>query len=115
MHFSTLLLLLVPVQILCLAPLEPPTGKVHSGAWYDRNNSDTPKAINDRIGKKLRFFQTDIDLSGVYKPWTAPSLTDQFLSQLNDTGSNAHAYLTIYPFLGFDAITSESVDSWKAA
>jgi hypothetical protein len=77
-----------------------------SGAWYDRPLDDTPSAINKRLNyKPLSFFQTDIDLSGEVKPLTGPNITDQFLQHLEATDSDAFAYLTLYPFKGYDAVT----------
>ncbi|KAJ3246420.1 hypothetical protein HDU78_007138 [Chytriomyces hyalinus] len=94
-------------QVSALAPLEPPPGKVLLGAWYDRNLTDTPVAVNARINyKPLAFFQTDVDFSSTLKPWTAPSVViPQFLRQLNETQTDAIAYLTVYPFQGFANIT----------
>ncbi|KAJ3127806.1 hypothetical protein HK100_009543 [Physocladia obscura] len=94
---------------LATAPLEPPAGKLLFGAWYDRNNSDTPSDVNTRFNyKPLSFFQTDIDFSGVVKPWTAPTITTQFLQQLEDTNTDAIAFLTVYPFQGFANITGSN-------
>lgn len=88
------------VNGVALAPLEPSAGHIYFGAWYDRNNSDTPAQINKRMHKPLAFFQTDIDFSGVEKPWTAPNITDQFIRQLDETKTDAIAFLTVYPFQG---------------
>ncbi|KAI9335028.1 glycoside hydrolase superfamily, partial [Zopfochytrium polystomum] len=76
------------------------------GAWYDRPNRDTPAAINKRLNfKPLAFFQTDIDLSGEKKKETSPNITTQFLQDLQDSNSDAMAFLTVYPFQGFAAVT----------
>ncbi|KAJ3412550.1 hypothetical protein HDV05_000584 [Chytridiales sp. JEL 0842] len=102
------LLSLLPLALMASAqaPLEPPAGKVLLGAWYDRILGDTPTAINNRLAyQPLSFFQTDIDLSGKLKPMTGPNITDQFLTQLTESNTDALAYLTVYPFEGFDAIT----------
>ncbi|KAJ1566593.1 hypothetical protein HK405_009180, partial [Cladochytrium tenue] len=76
-----------------------------SGAWYDRPNGDTPAAINARAQVNLSLFQSDIDLSGVNKPLTAPNYTTQFLEHLVDTGTNAVAFLTVYPYQGLENVT----------
>ncbi|KAJ3075338.1 hypothetical protein HDU98_008421 [Podochytrium sp. JEL0797] len=103
--------LALAASVFANVPLLPPHGKVLLGAWYDRNNSDTPIAINKRINNNLSFFQTDIDLSGTFKPWTAPEISVQFLQQLQDTGTNATGMLTIYPFQGLGAnITDAQLD-----
>ncbi|KAJ3030254.1 UNVERIFIED_CONTAM: hypothetical protein HDU68_009651 [Siphonaria sp. JEL0065] len=108
MHFSKLITAVIGASsAFAAAPLVPTDGKVLLGAWYDRNNSDTPSAVNARIGyKPLAFFQTDVDFSGTIKPWTSPqAVIPQFLQQLQETGTNASAMLTVYPFQGFDGIT----------
>ncbi|KAJ3412639.1 hypothetical protein HDV05_000450 [Chytridiales sp. JEL 0842] len=85
------------------------------GAWYDRILGDTPSTLNDRLNyQPLSFFQTDIDLSGQLKPLTGPNITDQFLTQLNESGTDAMAYLTVYPFMGFDAITDDQLSDLAA-
>ncbi|KAJ3136563.1 hypothetical protein HK100_001546 [Physocladia obscura] len=66
---GSILLFTTGTFINAAAPLEPADGKLLLGAWYDRNNSDSPAAINARFDyKPLSFFQTDIDLSGTVKP-----------------------------------------------
>ncbi|KAI8828269.1 hypothetical protein BJ741DRAFT_653710 [Chytriomyces cf. hyalinus JEL632] len=121
----------LPLAALSLAPLEPGVGQVlltikqhaipsnnnntkpysnqHSGAWYDRNSSDTPSAVNTRLGyKPLNFFQTDYDMSGKkpFKP--EPEIVDEFIVHLKESNSDASAYLTVYPFQGLgDNITDE--------
>ncbi|KAI8832287.1 glycoside hydrolase superfamily [Chytriomyces cf. hyalinus JEL632] len=99
----------LPLATLSLAPLEPGVGQVLLGAWYDRNSSDTPSAVNTRLGyKPLNFFQTDYDMSGKkpFKP--KPEIVDEFIVQLKESNSDASAYLTVYPFQGLgDNITDE--------
>ncbi|KAI9346454.1 glycoside hydrolase superfamily [Obelidium mucronatum] len=112
MHLQSIAFAIATVAagIATAAPLEPSQGQIYLGAWYDRNLTDTPSAVNARIGyKPLSFFQTDIDFSGTDKPWTAPSLTDQFLQQLQDTKTDAFAMLTLYPFQGYDKITDAQI------
>ncbi|ORY29901.1 glycoside hydrolase [Rhizoclosmatium globosum] len=95
-------LILLGATASALAPLERTDGKILLGAWYDRNLSDTPSAVNARIGyKPLSFFQTDVDFSGTLKPWTSPqTVIPQFQQQLKDTNTDAIAMLTVYPFQG---------------
>ncbi|KAJ3010089.1 UNVERIFIED_CONTAM: hypothetical protein HDU68_002333, partial [Siphonaria sp. JEL0065] len=113
--YQSFTILCLALQISVAAPLEPADGKVLLGAWYDRNNSDTPKAVNARLGyKPLAFFQTDIDFSGTIKPWTAPGITEQLLQQLKDTNSDADAYLTVYPFQGLNSITDAQLADMAA-
>ncbi|KAI9324973.1 glycoside hydrolase superfamily [Zopfochytrium polystomum] len=90
-------------------PVAPNDG-VLFGAWYDRPHGDTPLDINNRLGRNLSFFQTDIDLTGTSKPETAPNITDQFIQHLDQTNTDAIAYLTVYPFYGFDAVTDAQLD-----
>ncbi|KAJ1552245.1 hypothetical protein HK405_012078 [Cladochytrium tenue] len=92
-----------------LAPLEPSGSSLLFGAWYDRPNGDTPLAINSRLQLNLSIFQTDIDLSGAVKPLTGPNITTQFLTHLEDTGTDAVAYLTVYPLAGWGNVTDEQI------
>ncbi|KAI9346460.1 glycoside hydrolase superfamily [Obelidium mucronatum] len=105
--------MLLAATAFALAPLEPPAGKLIFGAWYDRNLSDTPSAVNSRFGyKPLAMFQTDVDFSGVVKPWTSPeAVIPMFMQHLNDTNTDAIAYLTVYPFQGLGSnITDAQVN-----
>ncbi|KAJ3208487.1 hypothetical protein HDU67_006699 [Dinochytrium kinnereticum] len=89
--------------------LLPDPGKIFLGAWYQRLEGDLAKDVNARIsgipGAGLSFFQTDIDISVGKDPRTALNITEPYLAQLEDTGTNAFAYLTIYPHLGYDRVT----------
>ncbi|KAI8609847.1 glycoside hydrolase superfamily [Chytriomyces sp. MP71] len=93
------------------APLVPADGAVLLGAWYDRNNSDTPSRVNARLNyKPLSFFQTDVDFGGTLKPWTAPNVViPQFLDQLKKTNTDAMGMLTIYPYQGYSNITDKQI------
>ncbi|KAJ3307696.1 hypothetical protein HDU76_004437 [Blyttiomyces sp. JEL0837] len=63
----------------------------------------------------LSFFQTDIDLSGTFKPQTGPNITDQFLEQLQATGTDTLAFITIYPFQGLgDKVTDQQLSDLGA-
>ncbi|KAJ3118754.1 hypothetical protein HDU96_009343 [Phlyctochytrium bullatum] len=93
--------------------LAPKEGNIFLGAWYERLEGDTAKNVNERIkgipGAGLSFFQTDIDISIGKDPRTALNITDMYLQQLEETGTDAFAYLTIYPFKGFDGVTTEQL------
>jgi hypothetical protein len=84
-----------------------------SGAWYSRPIGDTPAAINARLNyKPLSFFQTDIDLSGTVKPETHPSIVESsFIPDLQGSNTEAMAYLTVYPFQGFDNVTESQLEN----
>ncbi|KAJ3152702.1 hypothetical protein HK101_001797 [Irineochytrium annulatum] len=90
-----------------LAPLEPADGKMMIGAWYERTLGDTPALMNGRLGglPGLTFFQTDIDISGKHDPTTGLNITDQFITHLVSTNTNAAGYITIYPYGGFDDVS----------
>ncbi|KAJ3154470.1 hypothetical protein HK101_001616 [Irineochytrium annulatum] len=93
-----------------LAPLEPADGQVLIGSWFARPNKDTPSATNARIAPvALNFFQIDIDISGG-KTDTLLSYTPEFIRQLVLTKTSANAYLTVYPFGGFDNVTNAQLD-----
>ncbi|KAI8840256.1 hypothetical protein BC829DRAFT_24967 [Chytridium lagenaria] len=86
----------------------------NSGSWYQRVEGDTPLNINNRLngipGAGLSFFQTDIDISLGKDPRTTLNITDGYLAQLEETGTDALAYLTVYPFLGYEGVTEDQLN-----
>ncbi|KAJ3194866.1 hypothetical protein HDU67_004574, partial [Dinochytrium kinnereticum] len=92
----------------------PPDGQMYLGSWYQRMEGDLARSVNERLkgipGAGLSFFQTDIDISVGKDPRTALNITDGYLQQLEDTGTDAFAYLTIYPFLGFAGVTDAQLN-----
>ncbi|KAJ3114938.1 hypothetical protein HDU96_001438 [Phlyctochytrium bullatum] len=91
-------------------PLAPPTGQVLLGAWYMRAQGDPAKDVNARLtgipGAGLSFFQTDVDITDARNdPGTTLNITDSYLQELEETGTDALAYLTVYPFRGYNTIT----------
>ncbi|KAJ3209887.1 hypothetical protein HDU67_005830 [Dinochytrium kinnereticum] len=96
-------------------PLLPPAGQIYFGAWYERWEGDLARNVNERIrgipGAGLSFFQTDIDISmNKTTQQTYLNITDGFLQQLEDTNTDAFAYLTIYPFNDFEGVTDAQLD-----
>ncbi|KAJ3116296.1 hypothetical protein HDU96_009952 [Phlyctochytrium bullatum] len=94
--------------------LAPPAGKIWLGAWYQRVEGDTPLGINNRIagipGEGLSFFQTDIDIMVKKDPRTALNITEPYLKQLEETGTDAFAYLTIYAHgEGLQIVSDEAI------
>ena len=78
-----------------------------SGPWYDRLNGDTPNSINARVNHQyMSFFQSDFNLTSDCQP----EMIDNFLGQLDNTTTDAIAYMTIYPMQGFDAVTDAGLD-----
>ncbi|KAJ3185198.1 hypothetical protein HK101_009822, partial [Irineochytrium annulatum] len=58
----------------------------------------------------LSFFQVDIDLSGVQEPETSlAEVVPQLVQQLADAGTNATAYLTVYPYQGYANVTDQDL------
>ncbi|KAJ3104011.1 hypothetical protein HDU96_009075 [Phlyctochytrium bullatum] len=85
-----------------------------SGAWYQRVEGDTPVGVNGRIagipGDGLSFFQTDIDIMVKKDPRTALNITEPYLQQLEETGTDAFAYLTVYAHgQGLAIVTDEAI------
>lgn len=76
------------------------------GPWYDRLNGDTPVSINNRLGHKCSFFQSDVNISSTLQS----SFVDNFFSQVAATKSDAIAYLTVYPMEGFDQVSDAALD-----
>jgi hypothetical protein len=87
-----------------LALLEP-REKILLGAWKDTApGKDTPSNINDRLGKKLSFFQfaqnLPLDFNNPF-PYRL----------LEETRTNAILFLTVYAMpRGLDAITDSVID-----
>jgi hypothetical protein len=62
--------------------------------------------MNQRLNVNLSFFQVDFTVTpqaGIIDP--GPEITDQALQQLEDSGTNAGLYWTIYPKGGLDSVT----------
>lgn len=55
--------------------------------------------------KPFSLFQSDFNLTKD----SQPEMLNNFFSQLDNTSTNAIAYLTIYPMEGFDAVTDEAI------
>ncbi|KAJ3107904.1 hypothetical protein HDU97_002836 [Phlyctochytrium planicorne] len=117
MHLSKVLATVAAIAISTAQAqthLSPPDGQLYLGAWYERMEGDLASQVNARIkgipGAGLSFFQTDIDISLGKDPRTAPNITDSYLQQLEDTGTDTFAYLTVYPFLGFDGVTDAQLN-----
>ncbi|KAJ3104010.1 hypothetical protein HDU96_009074 [Phlyctochytrium bullatum] len=91
----------------------PPDGQMLLGAWFQRMEGDPARLVSERIkgipGAGLSFFQTDIDISNGKDSRTLLNITDSYLQQLEETGTDASAYLTIYPFKGFDGVTDDQL------
>ncbi|KAJ3133537.1 hypothetical protein HK101_004449, partial [Irineochytrium annulatum] len=111
-------LLSLSTIVIALAPLEPPDGHLLMGAWYQRTLNATPSQMNAHLSQSplnatssfagLSFYQTDIDLSGSHAPDTALDVViPMFLQQLVDTGTDAMAYITLYPYAGVGNVTDE--------
>ncbi|KAJ3113470.1 hypothetical protein HDU96_003374 [Phlyctochytrium bullatum] len=91
-------------------PLVPANGQILLGSWYMRAQGEPAKDLNARLkgipGAGLSFFQTDFDITNSRNdPLISANITDLFLQELEDTGTDAVAYVTVYPFGGYDMIT----------
>ena len=102
----TSVLLVLPF-VLSLAPLEfPEQGKLYYGPWYDRLHGDTISSVIKRVNyKPFSFFQSDFNLTTDCQPHHV----NQFFQQLDESGTDAIAYVTLYPILGFDQVTDNSI------
>ncbi|KAJ3409401.1 hypothetical protein HDV05_004459 [Chytridiales sp. JEL 0842] len=111
MIISTILSLAIGVHLASARlALEPPAGKIAIGAWYSRPLNDTPASVNARISPyKLSFYQIDIDISGD-KPDTPAEVVDTLRIDLENSGTDANAYVTVYPFKGFSDVTDAQLD-----
>ena len=93
--------------IFALAPLEfADDGKLYMGPWYDRLDGDTISSIIQRVNhKSWSFFQSDFNLTSDCQP----EAMNQFFQQLDDSGTDAIAYVTLYPIQGFDNVTDGAI------
>ncbi|KAJ3150066.1 hypothetical protein HDU86_006790 [Geranomyces michiganensis] len=87
-----------------LAPLEQPS-QVLFGSWVDMiGGTDSPSLTNDRFAfQKLGLFQTNMNI-----PEDLPQVP-QLIAKIADTGTDAIAYLTVYPMQGFDKVTDAHI------
>ncbi|KAI8850361.1 glycoside hydrolase superfamily [Chytridium lagenaria] len=89
----------------------PEDGKIWLGAWYQRPQGDKPTLLNSRLSRNLSFFQTDFNINmeiGLDDP--TPEITTQALDQVDETGTNAIVYWTIYPKGGLDEVTDAQIN-----
>ncbi|KAJ3417393.1 hypothetical protein HDV05_004858 [Chytridiales sp. JEL 0842] len=109
-----LLVLNVSAQRSNLAPLEPRAGTYYLGAWYSRPTGDTPSAMNARLGRRnLTFFQADFDINDdptARSPGPQINITDEVLQHIDETGTDAMVYWTVYPKGGLQNITTDVLD-----
>ena len=101
MIVKCIIFLLAISKVEALAPLEPPQGSLYFGPWYERLAGDTPTAINSRLEFNVSFFHSDFNLTDDCQPLEI----SKFLNQVYATHTNAIVYMTIYPMLGFAAVT----------
>jgi hypothetical protein len=105
-------MLLTPFRIkdcLGLANLEPSEPGLMIGAWYDRLNQDTPVKIMDRVQTKpFSIWQSDMNITDTLQS----SFIDDFVLQVNASNSNAYLYLTLYPIMGFEAVTVGAINEF---
>ncbi|KAI8847277.1 hypothetical protein BC829DRAFT_490832 [Chytridium lagenaria] len=89
----------------------PEDGKIWLGAWYQRPQGDKPTLLNSRLSRNLSFFQTDFNINmeiGLDDPTS--EITPQALDQIDETGTNAIVYWTIYPKGGLDEVTDAQIN-----
>jgi hypothetical protein len=105
---SKMLQFLTILQLVyALAPLEMSDQKIYFGPWYERIRGDTPLAINTRLGHNLSLFQSDINITSTLQI----DFLNNFLTQLDQTSSDAIAYLTVYPIEGFDKVSQSALQA----
>ena len=106
MKFPTVCLLFALVT--CNAVLEPDDNSgILLGVWYDRLNGDTPTKVNSRFNHKpFKFFQSDMNISDTLQL----DFVNDFIKQVEDTGTDSFLYLTIYPMMGYDQISDGALN-----
>ncbi|KAI8907794.1 glycoside hydrolase superfamily [Gorgonomyces haynaldii] len=101
--------LLTSVALAQLAPLEPSQKGVYFGPWYERLNGDTPLAIQQRTQvKSFSLWQSDMNITDTLQS----AYIDDFVKQVDALRSDAVLYLTIYPIMGFEAVTQAAINEF---
>ncbi|KAJ3110452.1 hypothetical protein HDU96_006607 [Phlyctochytrium bullatum] len=107
---------LMPTPIPALSLYEPPDGLAMLSAWVDisspapgTSGGDTPTLYNTRLGRNAPAFHLSQNIPLDIAPWDNSELTAN-LSMVQDTGTDALFFLTVYPNKGFDGYTREDVD-----
>jgi hypothetical protein len=76
------------------------------GAWLDyRPGVDSPKEFNQRLGKNAAFFQFS---QVIPLDYNNPPPVDM----IEETGTDAFIYLTVYPNSGFNAVTPAAINAF---
>ena len=90
------------------AVLEPADGAgIYLGPWYDRPNGETPEKINKRFNHKpFSFFQSDMNITDTLQL----EFVENFIQQVEETGTDSFLYLTIYPWDGYDKISDSALN-----
>jgi hypothetical protein len=63
-------------------------------------------SVNARVGKPMSLFQSDVNISQTLQS----EFVDHFFAQLDATGTDAIAYLTVYPMEGFEAVSDSALN-----
>lgn len=93
--------------VVALAPLEfEDQGRLYMGPWFNLQGGDTVSGIIDRINyKPWSLFQADFNLTTDCQP----DDMNKFFQQMDGSNTNAIAYVTLYPILGFDNVTDDAI------
>ncbi|KAJ3300807.1 hypothetical protein HDV03_001972, partial [Kappamyces sp. JEL0829] len=78
-----------------LANLEQPNGSpIYFGSWFDRLHGDTPAATNNRLNyRPFSLFQSDVNITETLQG----DYFDDIFKKIQETGTDAAVYLTVYP------------------
>lgn len=103
-------LALLHTCVSALAPLEPSKG-ILFGAWYDRLNGDSPVAILKRTQlKPFSVWQSDMNITDTLQS----DYIDNHSALVDLTASDAILKITLYPILGFAAVSADAIDQFAA-
>ncbi|GAA5955194.1 hypothetical protein JCM8115_001879 [Rhodotorula mucilaginosa] len=91
------------------AMYEPPEGQVMLGFWFDPANpyNDRPSIINEKLGNNVPVFQIAQPIPLPPYNWTTGVGGPAPENTIEQSGTDAAVFLTIYPTEGFAAVTDE--------
>lgn len=95
------------IAVRALAPLEfEEQGKLYMGPWYYLQGGDSVLSIIDRVNyKPWSLFQSDYNLTSDCQP----EQMNRFFQQLDDSKTDAIAFVTLYPIMGFNNVTDGAI------
>ncbi|GAA5861372.1 hypothetical protein JCM3774_000227 [Rhodotorula dairenensis] len=91
------------------AMYEPPAGQVMLGFWFDPADpyQDRPAIINEKLGNNVPVFQIAQPIPLPPYNWTTGAGGPAPENTIEQSGTDAAVFLTVYPTEGFAAVTDD--------